>query len=35
METQKMDRIYEEIANKLVTIIPEEWKKIYLYLNYS
>jgi uncharacterized protein (TIGR01741 family) len=32
METQKMDRIYEEIANKLVTIIPEEWKKIYLYV---
>ena len=32
METQKMDQIYEEIANKLVTIIPEEWKKIYLYV---
>lgn len=32
MKTQKMDRIYKEIANKLVTMIPEEWKKIYLYV---
>jgi len=32
METQKMDRIYGEIANKLVAMIPEEWKKIYLYV---
>ncbi|WP_010531720.1 immunity protein YezG family protein [Lentibacillus jeotgali] len=31
METKKMEQIYQQVANTLVNIIPEQWKKLYLY----
>ncbi|PLR78370.1 cytoplasmic protein [Bacillus sp. V3-13] len=31
METKKMEQLYQQIANTLVNMIPEEWNKIYLY----
>ncbi|MDQ0221349.1 DUF600 family protein [Peribacillus cavernae] len=31
METKDMEQIYQQIADILVNIIPEEWKKVYLY----
>jgi len=34
METNKMEQLYQEIANILVNIVPEEWKKILLYAEY-
>ena len=32
MDTKNMGYIYEEIANKLNEIIPDEWTNIYLYV---
>lgn len=29
-----MEQIYQQIANTLVNIIPEEWKKIFLYAEF-
>lgn len=29
-----MEQIYQQIANTLVNIIPEEWKEIYLYAEF-
>lgn len=26
-----MEQIYQQVANTLVNIIPERWKKLYLY----
>lgn len=34
METKNMEKIYQQVANVLVNIIPEEWKKIFLYAEY-
>lgn len=34
METKKMEQLYQEIANILANIVPEEWKKILLYAEY-
>ncbi len=34
METSTMEEIYQQIANSLVNIIPEEWKEIYLYAEF-
>nr|WP_240456729.1 immunity protein YezG family protein [Virgibacillus halodenitrificans] len=34
METKIMEHIYQEIANTLVNIVPEEWEKIILYAEY-
>lgn len=31
MSTDTLERLYQLIAEKLVEIIPDEWKKIYLY----
>ncbi len=31
METQLMEQIYQQIANILVNMVPEEWSKIFLY----
>lgn len=31
METPKMGNLYQEIANKVDGMIPEEWTKVYLY----
>ena len=31
METKKMGEIYQHIADKLDELIPEDWRKIYLY----
>ncbi|PAF36787.1 cytoplasmic protein [Terribacillus saccharophilus] len=34
METKNMELMYQQIANTLVDMIPEEWDKIYLYAEY-
>ncbi|MFD1781580.1 immunity protein YezG family protein [Fredinandcohnia salidurans] len=34
METKKMEQLYQEIANILAKIVPQEWKKILLYAEY-
>lgn len=34
MDTKKMEQLYQQIANTLVNIVPEEWKKIFLYAEY-
>lgn len=34
METKKMEQTYQQIANTLVNIVPEEWEKILLYAEY-
>lgn len=34
METKMTEQIYQQVANTLVNIIPEEWKKIFLYAEY-
>lgn len=34
LETKKMEQIYQQVANTLVNIIPEEWNKIYLYAEF-
>lgn len=34
METKKMEQTYQQIADTLVNIVPEEWKKIFLYAEY-
>lgn len=34
METKNMELMYQQIANYLVDMIPEEWDKIYLYAEY-
>lgn len=31
METQNMEQIFQQVAEILVKIIPEDWKKIFLY----
>ncbi len=31
MKTEKMERLYSDIATKLDKLIPEEWNEIYLY----
>ena len=31
METSKMGKLYQEIADKVDSMIPEEWTKVYLY----
>ncbi|WKB36503.1 DUF600 family protein [Terrilactibacillus sp. S3-3] len=31
METKQMEVIYQKVANVLIDIIPEDWKKILLY----
>ena len=34
METKTMEEMYQQIANTLVNIIPEEWSQIFLYAEY-
>lgn len=34
METKKMEQTYQQIVDTLVNIVPEEWKKIFLYAEY-
>ncbi|WP_208590071.1 immunity protein YezG family protein [Gracilibacillus suaedae] len=34
METKKMEQTYQQIANTLVNIVPEEWERILLYAEY-
>ena len=34
METKMMEQIYQQIANILVNIVPEEWEKILLYAEF-
>lgn len=34
METKIMEQTYQLIANTLVNIIPEDWKKIFLYAEF-
>ncbi|MDY0406306.1 DUF600 family protein [Virgibacillus sp. 179-BFC.A HS] len=31
METRTMEQIYQQIANILIDIIPEDWEKVYVY----
>ncbi|WP_241433266.1 immunity protein YezG family protein [Listeria grandensis] len=31
MNTENMERLYQEIANHVMQIIPEEWDKFLLY----
>ncbi|WP_281515174.1 TIGR01741 family protein, partial [Bacillus licheniformis] len=31
METEKMEKLYQEIAEGINEIIPTEWEKVYLY----
>jgi uncharacterized protein (TIGR01741 family) len=31
METKKMETLYQQIANTLNNMIPEEWEKLFLY----
>ncbi|MEC0714459.1 DUF600 family protein, partial [Bacillus haynesii] len=31
METEKMEQLYQEIAEGINEIIPTEWEKVYLY----
>jgi uncharacterized protein (TIGR01741 family) len=34
METKMMEQIYQQIANILVNIVPEEWEKFFLYAEF-
>lgn len=34
MDTNKMEQTYQQVANTLVNIVPEEWTKIFLYAEY-
>lgn len=34
METKVTEQIYQQIANTLVNIVPEEWERIYLYAEF-
>lgn len=34
MDTKKMEKIYQQIADTLINMVPEEWKKIFLYAEY-
>lgn len=34
MRTEKMEQIYQQIADALVNMVPEDWKKIFLYAEY-
>jgi uncharacterized protein (TIGR01741 family) len=34
METKVMDQLYQQIANTLVNMVPEEWERIYLYAEF-
>lgn len=34
METKIMEQTYQQIANTLINIIPEDWKQIFLYAEF-
>lgn len=34
METKKMEQTYQQIANTMVNIVPEEWQELYLYAEF-
>ena len=31
METSKMEKLYQDISDKVGSMIPEEWNKVYFY----
>ena len=31
METSKMEKLYQNISDKVGSMIPEEWNKVYFY----